>query len=121
MHNGQTTVFEKTKVKNKDGKEEEKWKQTAPAAKDVDAAKIEALISAATGARATGFVDSTAKTGLDKPELTVAFKYDEGKDERVTFARTAGCRLCGAAGRPGAAKVDASVIDSIVKALGDVK
>ena len=37
--------------------------QTAPAAKDVDAAKVEALISAATGARATGFVDSTAKTG----------------------------------------------------------
>jgi hypothetical protein len=120
-HNNQTTVFEKTKVKNKDGKEEEKWKQTAPAAKDVDASKIEALISAATGARATGFVDSTAKTGLDKPELTVAFKYDEGKDERVAFSRTADGAYALRAGSPGAAKVDASVIDSIVKALGDIK
>jgi len=121
VHNNQTTVFEKTKVKDKDGKEEEKWKQTAPAAKDVDAAKVEALISAATGARATGFVDTAAKTGLDKPELTVVFKYDEGKEERVTFARTKDAAYAGRSGSPGAAKVDASVIDSIVKALGDVK
>jgi len=121
VHNNQTTVFEKTKVKNKDGKEEEKWKQTAPAAKDVDAAKVEALISAATGARATGFVDSTANTGLDKPELTIAFKYDEGKDERVAFARTKDAAYAARTGSPGAAKIDASLIDSILKALGDVK
>jgi hypothetical protein len=121
VHNNQTTVFEKTKTKTKDGKEEEKWKQTAPAAKDADASKVEALIAAATGARATGFVDTTAKTGLDKPELTVAFKYDEGKDERVAFARTKDTAYAARAGSPGAAKVDASVIDSIVKALGDVK
>src|SRR3954469_2349118 len=121
VHNNQTTVFEKTKVKNKDGKEEEKWKETAPAAKDVDASKVEALITAVTGARATGFVDTTAKTGLDKPELTVAFKYDEAKDERVTFARTKDGAYAARAGSPGAAKVDASVIDSIVKALGEVK
>ena len=121
VHNNQTSTFEKTKVKGKDGKEEEKWKQTAPTARDVDAAKIEGLISAATGARATGFVDSTAKTGLDKPELTVVFKYDEGKDERVSFARTKDSAYAARAGAPGAAKVDASVIDSIVKALGEVK
>ena len=121
VHNAQTTVFEKTKVKDKDGTEQEKWRQTAPSARDVDAAKIEALISAATGARATGFVDSAAKTGLDKPELTVIFKYDEGKEERVTFARTADTGYAARAGSPGAAKVDAAVIDGIVKALGDVK
>lgn len=121
VHNNQTSTFEKTKVKGKDGKEEEKWKQTAPTARDVDAAKIEGLISAATGARAAGFVDSTANTGLDKPELTVAFKYDEGKDERVSFARTKDAAFAARAGAPGAAKVDTSVIDSIVKALGEVK
>lgn len=121
VHNNQTTVFEKTKVKDKDGKEQEKWKQTAPAAKDVDAAKVEGLISAATGARATGFVDTTAKTGLDKPELTVAFKYDEGKEERVSFARSQDGAYAARTGSPGAAKIDASLIDSIVKALGDVK
>ena len=121
VRNGQTTVFEKTKVKDKDGKEQEKWRQTAPAARDVDAAKIEALISAATGARATGFVDSTAKTGLDKPELSLAFKYDEGKEERVAFARTKDGAYASRTGSPRAAKVDASVIDAIVKAIEDVK
>jgi len=121
VRTGQTTVFEKTKVKDKDGKEQEKWRQTAPVARDVDAAKIEALISAATGARATGFVDSTAKTGLDKPELSLTFKYDEGKEERVVFARTKDGAYASRAGSPGAAKVEASVIDAIVKAFEDVK
>ena len=121
VRNGQTTVFEKTKVKDKDGKEEEKWRQTAPSARDVDAAKIEALISAATGARATSFVDSTAKTGLDKPELSVALKYDESKEERVTFARTGGSAFASRAGSSGAARIEPSVIDAIVKALEDLK
>ena len=119
--NGQTSVFEKTKVKDKDGKEEEKWRQTAPSARDLDAAKVETLISAATGARATGFVDSTAKTGLDKPELSVMFKYDEGKEERVAFARAAGQAYASRTGSPGAARIDASVIDAIVKAVEGLK
>jgi hypothetical protein len=119
--NGQTSVFEKAKVKDKDGKEEEKWRQTAPSARDLDAAKVETLISAATGARATGFVDSTAKTGLDKPELSVMFKYDEGKEERVAFARAAGQAYASRTGSPGAARIDASVIDAIVKAVEGLK
>jgi hypothetical protein len=121
VRNGQTTVFEKTKAKDKDGKEQEKWRQTAPAARDIDQAKIEALISAATGTRATGFVDTTAKTGLDKPELSVSVKYDEGKEEHVSFARAGDTAYAARAGSPGAAKVDASAIDGIVKALEDVK
>ena len=118
---GQTIAFEKAKVKDKDGKEEEKWRQVAPAAKDVDAAKIEALITAATSVRATGFVDTTAKTGLEKPELTIAFHYDQSKDERVTFARAGESAYAARAGIPGAATVDAASIDGIVKALEDIK
>jgi hypothetical protein len=121
LRNGQTFTFEKTKVKDKDGKEQEKWRQAAPTARDVDAGKVEALITAATGARATGFVDSAAKTGLDKPELTITFKYDEGKEEHVTFARAADAAYASRGGSPGAAKVDATVVDGIVKALEDVK
>ncbi|SRR6266542_2482174 len=121
VRNAQTTTFEKTKTKDKDGKEQEKWRRTAPAAKDADSGKIEALISAASAARATGFVDSTAKTGLEKPELTVSLTYDEGKQERVAFARAGGAAYASRAGSPGAAKIDASTIDSIVKALEDLK
>lgn len=121
VRNAQTAAFEKTKGKDKDGKEEEKWRQVAPAARDVEAAKIEALISAATGARATGFVESTAKTGLATPELTVAFKFDERKEERVAFARSGGKAYASRADSPGAATVDPSAVDGIVKALEALK
>jgi hypothetical protein len=120
VRNGQTTVFEKTKSKDKDGKEVEKWRQTAPTARDVDAAKIEALMGAATGARATSFAPADAKTGLDKPELSIAFKYDN-KDERVTFARNGTTVYAARSGANGIAIVDAAVLDGIVKALEAIK
>ena len=76
-----------------------------------------ALISAAAAVRATGFVDSTAKTGLDKPALTVVIKSDAGKEDRVTFARSGSDGYAARSGSPGAAKVDTATIDSIEKAL----
>ena len=119
--NGQTSTFEKSRTKDKEGREQEKWRQLSPSQRDVDSGKVEALISAATAARATGFVDSAARTGLDKPELTVSLKSDDGKEERVTFAKGADGAYAARGGTPGAARIDASLIDTIVKALEDVK
>jgi Domain of unknown function (DUF4340) len=123
---GQTVAFEKSKVKDKDGKEEEKWKQVAPVAKDVDGAKVESLLTAITGARADSFVADAAaqpaKTGLDKPELTVTLKFDDGKkEERVAFGRSGADGFASRAGEPGAAKIAVSTIDSVVKALEGLK
>jgi hypothetical protein len=117
-----TYAFEKIKAKNKDGKDEEKWRQVAPAAKDVDQTKVDNLIAAVTGARATGFVESTAKTGLDKPELAIAVKFDEGKrEEKAAFARTGSDGFAARTGEPGAAKVDIAAIENIVKSLDALK
>jgi hypothetical protein len=121
VRGGQSSTFEKTKVKDKEGKEVEGWKQTAPTARDVDAAKMEALLSAITGARATSFAPATAKTGLDKPELAVTFKYDTNKEERVAFARTGTTVHASRAGAAGAAIVDATVLDGIIKAFEAIK
>jgi Domain of unknown function (DUF4340) len=121
VRGGQTATFEKTKAKDKDGKEVEKWRQTAPTARDVDAEKMEALFTVATGARATSFAPATAKTGLDKPELTVVFKYDGTREERVSFARNGTTVYAARAGAAGAAIVDAAVLDAIVKAFEAVK
>ena len=118
----ETAVFEKTKTKDKDGKEEEKWRQTAPAAKDADQTKVDNLLSAVTGVRATGFVESAAKTGLDKPELTVTIRFDEGKrEEKVAFARSGSDGYAARTGEPGAAKVDIAAIENIVKSLEALK
>lgn len=118
----QTAAFEKTKTKDKDGKEEEKWRQVAPTARDVDASKMESLLSAVTQLRATGFADPKAKTGLDKPEMSITVKSDEGRrDEKVAIGRSGGDAYAQRAGEPGAAKVDAASIDNIIKALEALK
>jgi hypothetical protein len=121
VRKGQTLAFEKAKVKNKEGQEEEKWRQTAPAAQEVDATRMESLLTAVTQSRAVDFVDSTAKTGLDNPELTIAVTSGEGRKETVRFSR-AGKDLFGAReGEPGAAKLEAATIDNIVKALDELQ
>jgi len=104
--------------KDKDGK----WKQTAPSAKAADSTKVEALLTALTNARATGFVDKTAGTGLDKPDPVVSIKYEDGqKQEKVSFARKGADAYAQRDGDASAAKIDASQLDAITKALDALK
>lgn len=109
VRDGQTRAFEKTG---------EAWKQAGPPVKDADATKLEALLSALTGARATAFVQSSPST---KPELTVAVTYEGGKNERVTFYKQGDDTLAVRSGSDGAAKIDAPVLDDIIKALEALK
>jgi uncharacterized protein DUF4340 len=119
---GQTYAFEKTKVKNKDGQEEEKWRQVSPQARDVEQSKVESLLSAITAARATAVGGPAAKGALDKPELTVVIKFDEGrKEDRVTFARSGAAAYAARAADATPATVDTATIDAIVKALEALK
>ena len=119
---GATVVFEKQKSKDKDGNDVEKWQQTSPESKEPDQTKVEDLLAAVTGARATSFVDSTAKTGLDAPELTATVASDEGKrQEKVAFARSGSDGFALRTGEPGAARVDIAAIENIVKALEALK
>lgn len=122
VRGGQTHAFEKSKGKNKDGQEEEKWRQLSPQARDTDREKLEALLSAITGARATGVGGAAAKAALDKPELTVTLKFDEGrKEDRVTFGRGGANAFASRAGDATPSAIDAATLDSIVKALEELK
>jgi hypothetical protein len=123
VRGGQTVTFEKTKVKNKDGQEEEKWRLVTPIPKDVEQQPtVDNLLSAITAARATSFVDSTVKTGLDKPELSITIKFDDGKrEEKVALTRNGSDAYAQRNGEPGAAKLDTATIDNIVKSLDAVK
>lgn len=119
-HAGKTVAFEKTQAKTANGNVD-KWQQVLPTARDVDNAKVDTLVSAATSARALGFVASTDKTNLDGPELTVAITTAPGKVERVSFARSGADSYAARAGTPGAVTVESTTIDAIVKALEDIK
>jgi hypothetical protein len=100
-------------------KDKDTWKQVTPAAKAVDGAKVDALITALTNTRATGFVDKAP--ALDTPELTATLKFDEGKQEKVVFARKGPDAFARRDGDPGAAKIDAASVDAVIKALDVLK
>jgi hypothetical protein len=108
----QTVAFEKDK---------DAWKQVTPAAKPADTAKVEALLSALAATRATGFEEKIAATGLDTPEIAVTVKFDEGKQEKVTFARKGPDAFARRDGDAAAAKIDAATLDGILKALDALK
>jgi hypothetical protein len=110
---GATLAFEKDK---------ENWKQVAPSAKAADAAKVEALLTALTNARASGFEPKAAATGLDTPELTATITFDEGKKtEKVAFGKKGTDAFARRDGDTVAAKIDASTLDSIIKAFDALK
>jgi hypothetical protein len=109
VRQGQTLAFEKDK---------DAWKQVTPAAKAADAAKVEALLTALTNTRATGFETKIAATGLDAPELTVAIKFEDGKkEEKVTFSKKGADTFARRDTDAAAAKIDAATLDAIVKAF----
>ncbi len=123
VRGGQTIAYEKSKAPAK-GTEpvKEIWKQVAPAAKDIDGTKVEALLTALTNARATSFVDKSAATGLESPEVAVTLKYDDGtKQDHVAFARKGTDAFARRDPDPGGAKIDAATLDGIVKALDALK
>jgi len=117
--NGQTTVFEKTKGQG--DKAEEKWRRVSPNAADADKDKFDGLLSRISNMRATSFADATAKTGLDKPELTVSVKFDDGKkEERVSFGKSGDDVYASRPNEPGAAKVEASDLTEALKTLDEI-
>jgi hypothetical protein len=116
---GQTFTFEKAKVKNKDGQDEEKWRQVAPAAQDIEPSKLDRLLSAVTQARASSFVASPPKA-LDPSELSVTVRSGEGRQETVRFGPSGTDTFAFRAGEPGAVKIDAAILDNIVKAFEEL-
>src|SRR5262252_489839 len=115
---GQTTAFDKTKAAKPE--DEDKWRRTGASA-DADKEKMSVLLAKLESLRAMSFVDSTAKTGLDMPALTVAAKYDDGKkEERVTFAKMGSDVYASRPGEPGAAKVNPTEYDEIIKKLDEL-
>lgn len=111
---GETLVFEKTKAEEGGA---EKWRQTAPTAKDADATKVSSLISSLTSARAESFVP--AAPAAAKPEAVVTLTSGEGKQERVTFLRAGSDAY--ARRDDATAKIETTALDGILKALDDLR
>jgi hypothetical protein len=115
----QTVVFEKTKGQGENAPD--KWKRVGPTPGDVDKDKIDSLLSRLSNMRAASFVAGDAKTGLDKPAMTVVAKFDDGKKEdRVTFGKNGDDVYASRPGEPGAAKVDSADFTEVNKTLDEI-
>jgi hypothetical protein len=115
----ETHAFEKSTGKNAAGVDETKWRRIAPAAGDVDGAKVEGLLSALTSARATAFAPSLPPAATQ--EAAVSLQFDDGtKTERVTFHKSGDDAF---AVREGVepARIETSVLADILKALDELK
>ena len=116
---GQTVVFEK--VKGQGANAADKWRRVSPTAGDVDKDKMDSLLSKLSNMRAASFVESTAKTGLDAPAMTVVVKFDDNKkEERATFGKSDNDAYAARPSEPGAAKIDATDLNEATKTLDEI-
>jgi Domain of unknown function (DUF4340) len=117
--NGTTVAFEKVKGEGQNAVD--KWRRVSPSAADADKDKVDSLVSRLSNMRASSFVESTAKTGLDAPAMTVVVKFDDGKKEdRVTFGKHENDVYAARPGEPGAAKIDATDFTEANKTLDEL-
>jgi hypothetical protein len=115
---GQTLVLERVKGQ---GESPDTWRRISPNPGDPDREKVETLLTGLADIRATDFAETTARTGLDQPAMTVAVKFDEGKkEERVSFGQSGGNVFASISGETGAARIDAQKFNDAVKAFDEL-
>jgi len=116
-----TIAFDKVKAAKPE--DEDKWQITKPGGKPApaDKDKMGVFLAKVESLRAMSFADAKTKTGLDSPALTVYAKFDDGKkEERVTFGKQGSDVYAGRPGEPGAAKVNPTEYDEVIKKLDEL-
>jgi hypothetical protein len=114
-----SNTYEFQKVASTGANEADKWQRTinGGAAADVEAAKVEDLLTKLTNLRIESFVTTPAP----QPEITVSASYDDdGKFERVRFAKSGADVIAVRDGEPGGGRVDSANYEETVKALDAV-
>jgi hypothetical protein len=107
-YGGQTYKFEKKKASDTSL---EKWSLTAPAAKEVDAAKFDDFLSTISNLRAESFTDKP-NTGGDAVTVTARFGDEKAQQtETVTLRKVGTIVHATRSGEPGAASVSTTDFD----------
>jgi hypothetical protein len=112
---GQTMAFEKVKPAEEGAEGTEAWRQTAPAERDLEIGKMDALLSALSNVRAETWSD-----GKGQPQMVATVRFDEDRQERLTFWRTGDDVHVARADEPGAAVISTPDYENVLRALDDV-
>ena len=110
----ETLAFEKSK--GKDGKDV--WKNAA--GKDVDATKVDDMLTKLSNIRAQLFQDRV-DPALKMPTLVATLKLDNNMMEMVTFSRSGNAVLASREGEPGSATVEVMPFNDAMTAIDAVK
>jgi hypothetical protein len=118
----QKVVFDRVKPPAGQGENaQDKWHRTSPNPADVDRDKLDALLAKLANMRASSFQESTAKTGVDKPAMSIYVKFDDNKkEERITFGKVDNDVYAVRPGEPGAMKTDATDFTEANKSLDEL-
>lgn len=109
------------RVKGTGDNAQDKWHRTSPNAADLDRDKVDGVLAKLANMRATSFVDSSPKTGLDKPAMTVYVKFEDNKkEETVKFGKNGDDSYASRGTEPGAMKVDTADLTEFTKALDEI-
>ena len=111
-------TYEFQKVAASGANQSDKWQRVGSggAATDVDAVKMDDLVSKLSNLRIESFVASAPA----QSELVVSASHDQGKFERVRFGKSGSDTIATRDGEPGAGKVDANNYGEVLKALDAV-
>jgi hypothetical protein len=93
------------------------WKSSG---KDIDSAKADDLLTKLTALRAASFEDQP-HASLKAPALVVTVHFGENKQETVSIGRSGTDVFASRSDEPGAAKVDGTGLDDVMKAIDEVK
>jgi hypothetical protein len=110
-------AFEKTKTKDKDGKDVDGWKDAKGAA--ADAMKVEDLLTKMSGLRASSF-EATAPAAIKTPAVVVTAQFD-GRRETVTIGRAGADAFAARQDEPGAAVLDTAALEEALEAMDALK
>jgi uncharacterized protein DUF4340 len=120
-YGGQTVTYEKQKSTSQpQSTTTEVWKQTKPAAKDVDQTKVTDLLTTISNLRADKFDEKPAASG---EELTVVARHGDAASpatERAVLRKSGSTVYAIRAGEPGAAVVPTSDFDKAVALLKEL-
>jgi len=121
---GKKTVLARTKAKDAEGFEQQKWARTAPDKKDLDRAKVDDALFKLTGLEVQEFLDAPgadASYGLDAPAATVTLKREEKKPALgLRFGKKDGAAYARRPGDDAVLKLDPAKLDEALKAFKEL-
>lgn len=109
----ETLAFDKTSADGKDA-----WRNAA--GQNVDTAKVEDLLTKLSSLRAQSF-NAAPHPSLKAPALTVTVRFDQSKNETVTFGRSGSDVFASRPDEPGAARLESTSFDEAITALDALK